>query len=289
MIGVWSIADADRRLIPSGGIKGPVPLLFAIMLFIMVIAAGAGLAFANLASQVASSVQHRYSLQINDGQAQVPTVLAALRKAPDVLRAKPVPEAELRRSLERWLGPASKDPGLPIPAIIDVDLKPGADPAPLTRLIERSIPNAVFRANAETLTPLLRSLHRLSWLALILVILVGLAASAAVVMAARGALDSHRGTIDVMHGIGATDRQIARLFLRQITGEALLGGLIGTVTAVAVGAMLIAGSNPASLMAGSSLLGWKDALIVLLLPVAATLIAAFVARRALMTWLGDRL
>ena len=35
-------------------------------------------------------------------------------------------------------------------------------------------------------------------------------------LAARGALDTNRSTIDVMHGIGATDDQIARLFQRRL-------------------------------------------------------------------------
>ena len=38
-----------------------------------------------------------------------------------------------------------------------------------------------------------------------LVLLIAVATAAAVVLAARGALDNHRATIEVMHGIGATD------------------------------------------------------------------------------------
>lgn len=289
MINPWMIAEADRRLIPSSGLKGPVPLLFAIMLFIMVVAAGAGLAIANLANRVTSGAEHRYSLQINDGATHVPAALEVLKRTPSVANATPVPEAELRRTLERWLGPASADPSLPVPAIIDVDLKPGGDARRIAAAVEKVVPGATFRSNAETLRPLLQSLTWLGWLALALVALVGMAASAAVVMAARGALDSHRSTIEIMHGIGATDRQIARLFLRQIAGEALLGGVIGTTAAVLVGMALIAGGGGSALMTGPALLGWKDLAVVILLPIAATIIAAFVARRALMNWLGDRL
>ena len=53
------------------------------------------------------------------------------------------------------------------------------------------------------------------------------AAAAAVVLAARGALDTHRFTIEVMHGIGATDLQITHLFQRKIAVDALAGSLIG--------------------------------------------------------------
>lgn len=285
----WTMSDADRRLIPSSGLTGPVPLLFAIMLFIMVVAAGTGLMINNLSARVGSSIEHRYTIQINDGSARAPAALAALRQVPEVARAEMVPEAALRQTLARWLGPASDDPALPIPTMIDVDLKPGANPQTLQGFVARVIPGATLQAHAETLRPMLRSLQWLGWLALALVVLIAAATCAAVVMAARAALDSHRSTIEVMHGIGATDGQISRIFLRQIAGEALLGGLVGTVAAILVGVGLSLGNGLSSLMAGSPALGWGDLLIIAILPVIATAIATLVARRALMNALGDRL
>ena len=65
-------------------------------------------------------------------------------------------------------------------------------------------------------------------------LLIALATAAAVVLAARGALDTHRATIEVMHGIGATDLQVARLFQRKIALDALFGGLAGGVAAALV-------------------------------------------------------
>ena len=60
------------------------------------------------------------------------------------------------------------------------------------------------------------------------------ATAAAVVLATRGALDTHRFTIEVMHGIGATDRQIAALFQRRIAIDSLTGSLVGAALAGAV-------------------------------------------------------
>lgn len=289
MMGGWTLSDADRRLIPSNGLKGPVPLLFAIMLFIMTIAAGAGLAIANLSNRVSDGIEHRYTVQINDGQQKVSAALSTIRGVSGVAAAEAVPEAKLRKSLERWLGPASSAADLPIPALIDVDLKSGADAQAVAGRLSKAIPGATLRANADTLRPLLNSLTRLGWLALVLVILIGAAASAAVVMAARGALDSQRATIEVMHGIGATDRQIARLFLRQIAGEALLGGLVGTAAAMLVGVALMVGNGVTAAMAGPRILDWPDLVMIAVLPLLATGIAALVARRALMATLGERL
>ena len=64
-----------------------------------------------------------------------------------------------------------------------------------------------------------------------LVLLLSAAAAAAVVLAARGALDTHRFTIEVMHGIGATDLQVTHLFQRKIAIDALIGSLAGALAA----------------------------------------------------------
>ena len=106
------VSEPDRRLIPASGLRGPVPLLIAIMTFVMVVVAAAGLALANTASVVRGGVESRYSIQIADGAAKAPTVLAAARAATGVSRAEQVPPAELRLTLERWLGPVGAEADL---------------------------------------------------------------------------------------------------------------------------------------------------------------------------------
>ena len=82
------ISEPERRLIPSSGVRGPVPLLIAIMTFVMVVVAAAGLALANSAAVVKSGVEHRYSVQIADGAAKAPAAIAAARTAPGVTRRR---------------------------------------------------------------------------------------------------------------------------------------------------------------------------------------------------------
>ena len=104
-------------------------------------------------------------------------------------------------------------------------------------------------AHKDSLGPVLGAVRALGWLALTLVVLIALATAAAVVLAARGTLDTHRSTIEVMHGIGATDDQVARLFQRKIALDALTGGTAGAVAAALV-LLLIAGGG--STLAGRS-------------------------------------
>ena len=284
-----TISDAERRLIPSSGVRGPVPLLIAIMSFVMLVVAAAGLALANAGAVVRSGVEHRYSIQIPDGSARAPAAMAAARSAAGVRKVEQVDPDDLRRTLERWLGPASREADLPLPAIIDVDLAPGADPAVVARSVQRAVPSARFVAHQASLAPLLQALRGLTLLALGLVLMIALASGAAVVLAARGALDTHRGTIEDMHGIGATDDQVARLFVRQIAIDALLGGIIGAAVAGLIIALIIGGAGTATMLAGTPPLGWRDALWLVTLPLAIALLATLVARSALLRALRDRL
>ena len=77
------------------------------------------------------------------------------------------------------------------------------------------------------------------------------ATAATVVLAARAALDTHRGTIEILHLMGATDVQVARLFQRRIALDALFGGLIGFILA----ALVLIGIGERVSALGSELLG----------------------------------
>ena len=283
------ISEPEKRLIPSSGMRGPVPLLIAIMTFVMVVVAAAGLALANVGGVVRSGVEHRYSIQISDGAGRAQAAITAVRSAKGVTRVEQVPPDDLRQTLERWLGPAAAEADLPLPAMIDLDLAPGADPAEVARAVEQAVPGARFVAHRASLAPLLEALNGLTLLAFGLVLLIALASGAAIVLAARGALDTHRGTIEVMHGIGATDRQVARLFVRQIAVDALIGGIAGAAIAGLIIALIIGSAGLATTIAGAPPLGLRDALLLALLPLAVALLATLVARTALLRALHERL
>lgn len=289
MIGFWRPTPAEQRLIPSAGLKGPVPILIAIMVFVMMIVAASGLALANAAGVVGQGIESRYSVQIADGEARAPAVLAALRATPGVHRASQIPPADLRRTLERWLGPDASKADLPLPAIIDLDLEPDAKADLIVKNISQAAPGARLVAHRDTLSPLLSTLRGLGWLAAGLVVLIGGASAAAIVLAAKGALDTQRATVEVMHGLGATDAQVARLFQRQIARDALVGALAGAALAATMLVLFIGGAAFATELAGRSPLGWRDALLLALLPLAAAGLATLVARRAVIGALRERL
>lgn len=279
---IWTPAP-EARLLPAEKLHGPTVSVIAIMTFAMIVVASAGLALANAAGLVSSGSENRYVIEIPAAAAaELPRAVAAARSVPGVRQVNPVPEAEMRKTLARWLGDAASSRDLPVPALVTLEIAPGADPSAIAAKVRAAVPSARTIAESGELQPLLRSIRALQWLALSLVLLMAIAMAAAVVLAARGALDTHRSTIEIMHGIGATDHQIVRLFQRKIAVDAMAGALAGAAIAVMV--LLVIGGGAAAIageLASTAPLGPVDFALLALLPVMTAVLATLVARWAL--------
>jgi cell division transport system permease protein len=288
MFGWLFASPSEGRLLGDGRLRGPTAWVIAIMSFSIVVIAAAGLALASTAGTLSQAIAARYSVEIPGG-GDVQALLNAVRSAPGVTSAAAVPESEMRGTLERWLGPAAQSPDLPVPALVNFDVLPGADVATIQQRVRSVAPDASITAHREAVGPLLHSLRLLQWVAFGLVLLLSAAASAAVVLAARGALDTHRFTIEVMHGIGATDVQVTHLFQRKIAIDAFVGSLAGAAAAGLVLLALSAGAAFAGeLTGGATLSGW-DLLILALLPLGLTVLATWIARLAVLAALRKAL
>jgi cell division transport system permease protein len=286
MISALRASAADRRLLPEGRMAGPMPWVIAIMMFLTILAAAAGMALAGSARSLGKDLDARLTVQLpepNPGlrESQTREILIGLRRLAAVKSAQAVPQAQLDALLDPWLGSEALDSDLPIPALIDVELKrTGADDIAVVReLVAMIAPAARVDQQAKWLQPLANLLKSLTWLALGLVLLMTIATSAAVVLAARAALNTHRATIDVLHLLGSTDNQIAGLFQRRIALDALFGGLAGLLLALIV--MLLIGERMRAI--GSELLGsvglsWESWALLFVLPLIGVLLSTISAR-----------
>jgi cell division transport system permease protein len=140
------------------------------------------------------------------------------------------------------------------------------------------------------MSPVSGFLDTLTWLALGLVVLMLGATAAVVVLAARAGLETHRATIEVMHMLGSTDVQVARLFQRRIAMDAAIGGAAGGAAALAVLAFL--GTRLAALgsqLLGGITLGPGDWALLVLLPLAFVLLATVAARMTVVGALRESL
>jgi cell division transport system permease protein len=276
------VSPAERRLLGAPRFGGPTPWVIAIMTFSIMLIAASGLALASTASLVSRSIESRYGLEVPGGGANLAALVQSVRSTPGVTSVDAVPESDMRKTLERWLGPAAQSSDLPVPALIDFDAAPATNLSSLEQRAKAVAQGARIVAHRDSVGPLLHSLRLLQWVAFGLVLLLSGAASAAVVLAARGALDTHRFTIEVMHGIGATDIQVTHLFQRKILIEALIGSVAGAFAAAFVLLLLASGAALAGELTGGATLGLVDLLILALLPFALTLLATWVARTAVL-------
>ncbi|HEX7742397.1 MAG TPA: FtsX-like permease family protein [Sphingobium sp.] len=291
-------AAARHRLLPEGRVAGPMPWVIAVMMFLTVLAAAAGLGLGVAVQAVGADLAGRATVQIVEANADLREQLSGraarlLRSSGEVRSVDPVDPAMLADQIRPWLGEDAGSGDLPIPALIDVELTPGAARAKVDRLrrqLGALSPRIRVEPHAVFLQPLGRLLAALGGLAAGIVLLMALATAAIVVLAARAAHDSHRGTIDVLHLMGATDVQIARLFQRRIGLDALFGGLLGFVVALLV--LILLGSRLAD--TGSDLLAtislpWTGWLILAALPMGVVVLATLTARWTVLRSLGRRL
>ncbi len=289
---------AAARLLPPTRLTGPIPLVIAILIALVVIAAAGGLALRNLANTASTGLSSAVSVQVIEPNpdlrsARTAEAVAVLAATQGVAAVKPVPEAELVAMLEPWLGEGARSGDVPIPALIDVELSGAAGPAEIA-LIEAAlaakVPAARVDAQGDFLKPVGEALAALQWLALGLAVLVALATAAAVWLAARNAFAAARDTVEIMHLLGASERQIAAVFLRDVLREAAAGAMLGAGLGVA--AVWLLGQQFAALgsgmVSGGGLL-LTDWLVIATVPLAGVLLALATARITIALALKDML
>jgi cell division transport system permease protein len=285
---------SERRLLDEGTPTRAMTWIMAIMLFLTVLAGALGLGMFAATAQLDRELAGRLTVQIVEPIAglrdsQAAAMVTTLGKLPGVTRVREVDRAHLAQLLKPWLGDAGLDPDLPMPAMIDVEAA-GGDFAAIEAAARRIAPTARVDRHAQWLSPVRSFLSSMSWLAVSLMLLIAGATAAVVLLAARSGLDTHRDTIDVLHMLGSTDVQIARLFQRRIAFDTLLGGAAGTAAALVLVWFLQARlSAVGSEMLGGVALQQRDWFLLLLLPLGFALLSTLAARVAVLRTLGKRL
>lgn len=276
-------------LIPQGRMAGPMPWVIAIMVAMTAIALAGGLALGNAVSSARAEIEGGVTVQILEPREEVRTAQAsraveALKGLSGLSGLRQVPQQELDALIEPWLGTGigTTEAAIPVPALIDVRLKGPATPSQLAAITARVrpvAPSARVDAQSNWLKPVFSAMISLQVLSIALVALLAGALAAAVLLAARSALGANRDVIEIVHLLGGTDAQVARVFQRSIGYDAAGGGAVGLALAMVV--ILILGQRFAGLGAGLVDYGaliWSDWLLLALVPVLATLLAMITAR-----------
>ena len=284
--------SAESQLIKQGRLSGPMPWVIAIMVALTVIAAAAGLAFSNAARNASDALSGGVTVQIVDANPaerdrQALSALAALRAAPGVVEADLVAQDKIDKLIEPWIGqPVSGNDAIPVPALIDArmrDAVSGESLGALRRTLRTVAPSARIDAQSGWLGPVFGAVDTLRWLSIAMVAVLGFALASAVLLAVRSALGANRDTIEIIHLLGGTDAQIARIFQRASGFDAAGGGLIGL--ALGLGVVLLLGRQFGGLGAGlveAGSLGWSDWAVLALVPIGGVALAMITARQTVL-------
>jgi len=283
----FAIPAHDRRLIPEGRLSGPMPWVIAIMIFLTVLAVAAGLAMTRAIGDVSDELASRATVQIIEANPEIRARQAAaaagrLRAMPLVEEVRLLPPEEIEALIEPWLGSQNLADDIPLPALIDLKLVRVATDAEyqsLRRALQPVAPEARVEPSSGYIAPVIALVRSFQWIAFGLVALLALATGAAVIIAARSALNTHSETIAVVHLLGGTDQQISRLFQRRIALDALLGGVIGLLGGVAI--IWLISMQLTALGSGlvqSVGLDWWSWLIIAAIPILGMFLAMVTAR-----------
>jgi cell division transport system permease protein len=283
----FALPEHDRKLIPEGRLSGQMPWVIAIMLFLTLLVAAAGLTLADAARKGGQDLARQVTVQIIESDpaqraAQRAAVTRVLRNLDSVADVQPVPDAQVRDLLEPWLGTGIIDADVPVPALVDVRLRsvPTAEALTSLQSAVRSVaPNIRVDSHSSWMAPFFELMRALVWLSAVVLLLLLVATSAVVILAVRSTLNTHRETIEIMHMMGGTDLQAARLFQRRVALDALLGGVVGFIVAAVV--IVTVGDRFAAvepgLLSGAHFpyYGWA---ILALIPLAVMALAMLMAR-----------
>ena len=216
-----------------------LPWLIAFMVFLAVLAVAGMLVLDATAARWDRGIRGTLTVQIVPAETaakddeRLQKVLLILGELPEVHRFETLGDAKLMTLLEPWLGSTAAAGDLPLPRLIDVELKTGAklDVEKLSRRMEARVPGVTIDDHSVWLERLVRLIRTLEGLATMVLVFIGFSTVGTVVFTTRTGLAIHHNAIEVLHFIGAQDSYVASQFASRALMLGLKGGVIGLLLA----------------------------------------------------------
>jgi cell division transport system permease protein len=208
-----------------------------VVLIIMALLAGAAMLFARGAMRLSGDWQEQLGSTLTvqvplsetaQWQDRMETTRGLLLDALPGADVEIIDQAEARALVQPWLGNTELPENLPVPGLLSITL---AETRLSVAQIETRLAQGGITANvddntryADGLRATARRLVGIGFGLLALVLSAGLAVN---IFATRAGMHAQRDVIRVLVQVGATDRFVARLFVRQAALRGALGALIG--------------------------------------------------------------
>ncbi len=216
-----------------------LPWIVALMVFLGTLMFAAALLVSDAVDAWDSSLTGRMTVQVPTRAASpenIQKLMAALRDTPGIADVRALSAEESRVLLIPWLGEGVVTSGLPVPALVDLEVAPGArlDPALLQARLRDTVENVTVDDHRAWLSALIDLARTAELLAFAILALIASAAVVAVVFTTRSGLAVHAAIIELLHQMGAKDAYIAGQFQIQAMLLALRGGIAGGIAAALV-------------------------------------------------------
>ena len=215
-----------------------LPFMAGAMAFLAALAGAGATAASSLASQWRDDAASLVTVQVPQpaapataGGSRQDAVAGLLGKIP-AASVRRLDEPEIAGLLKPWLGDDAPQLSLLLPAVFE--LRAGTTPPALPAQLEAAAPGTLIEQNGAWLDRLVTLAASLRACAALALLVVGLVAACVVAMAARAGLAARRDAIEIVHGLGATDRTIAGQFAGRLTGLTFAGAVAGVLLALPV-------------------------------------------------------
>jgi cell division transport system permease protein len=222
-----------------------MPMLVAAMSFLAALAIAGTLAASVLAMQWNRNVGAALTVQVPDAGdpasgasngtgKRLDAVLAVLGKAAGVSDVHVLSAAEMDALLKPWLGSDAGQFALPVPAVISADWEGAGAADGLRASVIAVAPGSLVETGARWAERVAALTGSLRAAAVSVLLIVAVVAAAVISVATRAGLAQRREAIQIIHGLGALDGDIAGRFASRATLLAAMGGLIGAACALPV-------------------------------------------------------
>lgn len=206
-----------------------------VVLIIMSLLAGCALLFARgsirLSADWQSQLSNTLTVQImlesaEDWHEQTDIARHSLSESLPGIDIDVLPQAEARELLQPWLGNAELPENLPVPGLISLT----GENMPIA-LVQSTLDAAGVSANIDDNSRYANQLNgtarRLVAISLGMLLLILLASLSVNIFATRAAMTAQKDIIRVLVQVGASDKFISRLFIKQAFRRGALGAALG--------------------------------------------------------------
>jgi cell division transport system permease protein len=221
-----------------------LPSLVGAMSFLAALAIAGSLAAATLARHWQSESGSALTVQVTDpaGPAvAAPAATSRLQAVMGILQANPnvsdptelSPDA-MNDLLKPWLGEDAKQLDLPVPAVITATWNQPSlgPPTALAAALDAVAPGTLAATGTAWASRVAALTSSIQASAVSVLVLVALVSAAVISVATRAGLAQRRDAIEIIHGLGALDSDIADRFAIRATRMAATGAAIGALAAL---------------------------------------------------------